>query len=131
MEDKNNPFYGKIYRGPKFFCDRKEETKQLTEYMANGVNVTLFAKRRLGKTGLLHHLFYKHRNNTNMVCMYADVLATNNLTEFTNHIATAVYNGFPPQKTLGKKKNGIVPHDFKPSNLVFDETYRETPFLKV
>ncbi|MDT8411920.1 MAG: ATP-binding protein [Vicingaceae bacterium] len=103
MEDKNNPFYGKIYRGSKFFCDRREETKQLTEYMANGVNVTLFAKRRLGKTGLLHHLFYKHRNNTNMVCVYADVLATNNLTEFTNHIATAVYNAFPPQKTLGKK----------------------------
>lgn len=103
MEDKNNPFYGKIYRGPKFFCDRTKETKQLSEYITNGVNVTLFAKRRLGKTGLLHHLFYKHRNNTNMVCMYADVLATNNLTDFTNHIATAVYNAFPPQKTLGKK----------------------------
>src|SRR5690554_2508360 len=103
MEDKNNPFYGKIYRGPKFFCDRKEETRQLSEYITNGVNVTLFAKRRLGKTGLLHHLFYKFRNNTNMVCMYADVLATNNLEDFTNHIATAVYNAFPPQKNLGKK----------------------------
>ncbi|MCB9359780.1 MAG: ATP-binding protein [Flavobacteriales bacterium] len=119
MQNKNNPFYGKIYRGPKFFCDRKEETKLLTNYITNGVNITLFAKRRLGKTGLLHHLFYQQRNNTNMVCIYVDVLATHNLVEFTNYMATAVYNAFPPQKTLGKKIMELFQR-FRPT-ISFDE----------
>ena len=103
MNDINNPFYGKIYRGSKFFCDRKEETALLTNYILNGINVTLFAKRRLGKTGLLHHLFYQQKNNPKIICIYTDILATKNLVDFTNHIASAVYNAFPPQKTLGKK----------------------------
>lgn len=119
MQDENNPFYGKIYRGPKFFCDRKEETKLLSNYIANGVNITLFAKRRLGKTGLLHHLFYQHRNNAKIVCIYVDILATNNLIDFTNYIATAVYNAFPPQKSLGKKVMELFQR-FRPT-ISFDE----------
>ena len=119
MNDINNPFYGKIYRGPKFFCDRKEETALLTGYILNGINVTLFAKRRLGKTGLLHHLFYQQRNNSKIVCIYADILATNNLVEFTNYIATAVYNAFPPQKTLSKKIMELFQR-FRPT-ISFDE----------
>tara|TARA_R110001592_G_scaffold36893_6_gene123630 strand:- start:1247 stop:2383 length:1137 start_codon:yes stop_codon:yes gene_type:complete len=119
MQDENNPFYGKIYRGPKFFCDRKEETKLLNNYIANAVNITLFAKRRLGKTGLLHHLFYQYRNNTKVVCIYVDILATNNLIEFTNYMATAVYNAFPPQKSLGKKIMELFQR-FRPT-ISFDE----------
>ncbi|OFY98723.1 MAG: hypothetical protein A3K10_01365 [Bacteroidetes bacterium RIFCSPLOWO2_12_FULL_31_6] len=103
METILNPFISSGYRKPEYFCDRVQESKQLNELMLNGANITLFAIRRLGKTGLIHHVFYPYRENSKIVCIYIDILATNNLAEFTNQLATAIYNRFPPQKTLGKK----------------------------
>jgi uncharacterized protein len=103
MGNENNPFVVIGYKGKEYFCDRKEEAKQLTRFMLNGVNVTLFAIRRLGKTGLLHHVFDPYKSSRKVACIYVDILATKNLTDFTNSLATAVYNRFPPQQTLGKK----------------------------
>ena len=103
MEKDFNPFISTGYKGPVYFCDREEESKQLTQLMLNGINVTLFAIRRLGKTGLIHHVFYPYQNSSKIACIYVDILATKNLEEFTNQLATAVYNRFPSQKTIGKK----------------------------
>jgi len=103
MEKDLNPFISTGYREPTYFCDRKEESKQLTQLMLNGVNVTLFAIRRLGKTGLIHHVFYPYQKSSKITCVYVDILATKNLEDFTNQLATAVYNRFPSQKTIGKK----------------------------
>lgn len=47
----------------KYFCDCKEESKQLTQFMLNGSDVTMFAIRRLGKTGLIDHVFYPFKKN--------------------------------------------------------------------
>lgn len=98
-----NPFISVGYREPKYFCDRREERKQLTQYMLNGINVTLFAIRRIGKTGLIHHTFYPYRKSRKIACIYVDILSSNNLGDFTNHLATAVYNRFSPINSLGKK----------------------------
>lgn len=103
MEIITNPFLLTGYVSPNYFCNRSHESKQLTRLMLNGTNVTLFALRRLGKTGLIHHVFYPYATSTKITCIYLDILATKNLSDFTNQIATAVYNRFPPQKTLGKK----------------------------
>lgn len=103
MKKELNPFISTGYREPTYFCDRKEESRQLTQLMLNGVNVTLFAIRRLGKTGLIHHVFYPYQTSRKIICIYVDILATKNLEEFTNQLATAVYNRFPAQKTIGKK----------------------------
>ncbi len=119
MEKSTNPFLLSGYKSPSYFCNRKEETKQLTQLMLNGVNVTLFAIRRLGKTGLIHHVFYPYQNNSKITCIYLDILATKNLADFTNQIATAVYNKFPPQKTLGKKIIELF-QSFRPI-ITFDE----------
>jgi uncharacterized protein len=103
MKNDSNPFLPVGYRGPKYFCDRKQESKLLTQIMLDGINVTLFAIRRLGKTGLIHHVFYPYRKSKTIACIYLDILATNSLSDFTNQIATAVYNRFPPNHSLGKK----------------------------
>lgn len=103
METINNPFLLTGYKNPSYFCDRKEESKQLSQLMLNGTNITLFAIRRLGKTGLIHHVFYPFQNSKTTTCIYLDILSTRNLSDFTNQIATAVYNRFPPQKNIGKK----------------------------
>lgn len=103
-----NPFITSGYYGPEYFCDRKEEAKQLEHYMLNGIHTTLFAIRRLGKTGLLHHVFYPYQNSKKMVCIYVDILATNSLADFTNQLATAIYNRFPADKTIGKKIISLI-----------------------
>ena len=119
MEIEFNPFISVGYKGSKYFCDRKEESKQLRNLMLSGVNVTLFAQRRIGKTGLIQHVFYPYRNNRKIACIYIDILSTNSLIDFTNQIATAVYNHFPPQNTLGKKIMNLL-HQFRPV-ISFDE----------
>ncbi len=103
MKKEFNPFLSIGYKDPAYFCDRKKESKQLTQFMQSGVNVTLFAIRRLGKTGLIHHVFYPYQKSSKITCIYVDILATKNLTEFANQLATAVYNRFPSQRTVGKK----------------------------
>lgn len=90
------------YRGPEYFCDRKAESAALLNYMQNGVHVAMFAQRRLGKTGLIQHVFHPFERAQKMVCIYMDILSTQNITEFTNHLATAVYNRFPPRQSIGK-----------------------------
>lgn len=103
MQDKNNPFYGEVYKGPELFCDREEESELLKKYMRDGINVTLFAMRRIGKTGLIHHVFHPYKKNSKVICVYLDILATNDLTQFTNALATAIYNRFPSQNKLAKR----------------------------
>ena len=54
----NNPFIIAGYEAPESFCDRKKETEGLLEALRNGRNVTLTSPRRIGKTGLILHLFH-------------------------------------------------------------------------
>ena len=41
-----NPFVYEGYEGPEYFCDRTEETEKLSEYLKNGVNMTLVSPRK-------------------------------------------------------------------------------------
>ena len=90
-----NPFVISGYHGPNWFCDRLLETKRLISFVKNGNNVTLFALRRLGKTGLIHHVFHQLAAAKKTACIYVDIFSTKSLKEFTNQLATAVYNRFP------------------------------------
>ena len=58
MKELNNPFLVYGYDGPQYFCDRETETQDLLEALLNGRNVSLISPRRMGKTGLIHNLFY-------------------------------------------------------------------------
>jgi hypothetical protein len=105
---EQNPFITVGYRGPEYFCDREEELKQLDAMIKQGVHVTLFAIRRLGKTGLIQHMFYPYRKSTTVHCIYLDILATENLADLTNQLATAIYNRFPPKSSRGKKVWDVI-----------------------
>ena len=61
MNDVNNPFLIYAYAGPKYFCDRIEETEHLISALRNGRNVTLMSPRRMGKTGLIQNVFHQIR----------------------------------------------------------------------
>jgi AAA+ ATPase superfamily predicted ATPase len=119
MKKELNPFITSAYEGPDHFCDRKTETKQLIDFVENGTNVTLFAIRRLGKTGLIQHVFNQLTEEKDTICIYIDILPTQNLQDFTNQLATAIYSKFPPNKRFGKKLVEFV-QQFRPI-ISFDE----------
>lgn len=103
MEKEFNPFLVSGYKGAKYFCDRETETATIKRNINSNINITLFAIRRIGKTGLIHHVFDSYKKNNKTVCIYVDILSSNNLKEFTNQLATVIYNSFPENKGIGKK----------------------------
>lgn len=103
MGDDFNPFLISGYSGPDFFCDREDETARLNRYIRNKNHVTLFAMRRLGKTGLIQHVFDAYKSRKTVNCLYVDILGTRNLREFCNQLATAIYNHFPENRGTGKR----------------------------
>ena len=90
-----NPFVNQGYIGPEYFCDRQQETELMLNHFENGRNITLVAPRRIGKTGLIKHLFHHiESQNKNAICLYIDIFATKNLRDFTEMFGSAVFNGF-------------------------------------
>ena len=103
-----NPFLTTGYKGDNYFCDRQAETTQLLTNIKNGNNTTLFALRRLGKTGLIQHVFHLLATNKKKACIYLDIFATQDLKDFTNQLATAIYQKFPEKKGIGAKLWNII-----------------------
>ena len=85
-----NPFVIYGYEGPDTFCDRKAETEKLKAAVENGRNVTLLAERRIGKTGLIKHLFDVLGRERRFATIYVDIFSTSSLLDFTSCLAGAV-----------------------------------------
>lgn len=66
-----------------------------------GQSTTLVAIRRIGKTGLIKHLQYKLSDD--MICIYTDILPTENSVDFLNTLATAILNSVPEKTSFGTK----------------------------
>ena len=83
MEQLNNPFVIYGYKGAEYFCDRKKETKTIVEALENERNVVLMSPRRIGKTGLIHHVFENIQDADSAVkCFYMDINATRSMEQF-------------------------------------------------
>lgn len=92
-----NPFIIHGYTGPETFCDRELELEKLKKAIENGRNVTLLAERRIGKTGLIKHLFNSLKPDPSTKCIYVDIFATRNLSEFTSKFAEAIIGSMDSQ----------------------------------
>ncbi len=115
IKDKN-PFFVYGYGGPKFFCDRKDETDQLISALKNGRNITLLSPRRMGKTGLILHAFNKIREqNKNAACFYMDIFPTRSLEQFTVLFGKTVLGTLD---SLGKKALNTAIQAFKSCKVV-------------
>ena len=93
---RNNPFIVYGYKDPETFCDRELELEKLQNAIENGRNVTLLAERRIGKTGLIKHLF-NSLSKSAYPCIYIDIFATSNLAEFTARFAEAIIGSLDSQ----------------------------------
>ena len=91
MESIRNPFILTPYVPEQFFCDRVAETAQLCKHIVNGRNVALFARRRLGKTGLIRHCFEEDVIKQNFNTFLVDIYPAGSLREMTALFAREVF----------------------------------------
>jgi AAA+ ATPase superfamily predicted ATPase len=101
IEKPLTPFPSVGYFGPEFFCDRENETASLVNNIKGGQSTTLVSVRRIGKTGLIKHLQYQL--NKDYICIYVDILPTENSIDFLNALATAILNALPEKTSIGSK----------------------------
>lgn len=94
---ERNPFITKGYAGPEFFCDREQETADLTKYLTNGNNIALISPRRLGKTELLHHVFEQPSVKENYYTFIVDIYATTSLRDLVNVLGKEILNALKPK----------------------------------
>ena len=91
MKKLINPFLITGYQGPEYFCDRKSETGTIVSALKNGRNITLISPRRMGKTGLIKHVFHQlQTQEKGAACFYLDIFPTQNLSEFVAMFGRAV-----------------------------------------
>jgi len=86
-----NPFITGRYVSDEFFCDRNDETAFLIKQITNGRNIALISPRRIGKTGLIHHLFNQREIADGYNTIFIDIYATSSLPEFVMMLGKAVY----------------------------------------
>ena len=91
-KNMNNPFIIFGYLSPDYFCDREIETEKIISALDNGRNITLLSLRRMGKTGLIYHVFHQLSEKTKDRLIYFDIMPTSNLNEFIREFSKAIIN---------------------------------------
>lgn len=100
----DNPFVFNGYRGKEYFFDREKETILLLQHALSGVNVTLIAQRRMGKTGLIFRLFDELKTTSSTITpIYVDIFATRDIAELNHTLASAILAAFPESTSIGHR----------------------------
>lgn len=86
-----NPFILTPFVPEEYFCDREAETALLCKHILNGRNVALFAKRRLGKTGLIRHCFEQKEIHEHFNTLLVDIYSAGSLKEMTALFAKEIF----------------------------------------
>jgi AAA+ ATPase superfamily predicted ATPase len=98
-----NPFFIGRYAGAKYFCDREKDTETLVKHIINGRNVALISPRRLGKSGLIHHMFSQRLIEENYITIYVDIYSTSNLCEFAKTLSEGIVKAIRSQQKWHEK----------------------------
>jgi hypothetical protein len=110
----SNPFISKGYVSKEFFCDRENELKKLEINANNGLDTTLFADRKIGKTGLIYRFFdYLKEINSPYTGIYVDIFSSRCLNDFVKLLSEAILRKYPEKTSLGKSFMKIL-KSFRP-----------------
>lgn len=121
MEQLNNPFVIYGYKGAEYFCDRKNETELITKALRNERNVVLISPRRIGKTGLIHHVFEQiQQTESDTECFYLDINATRNISQFIQLFGKTVIGKVDTFSQSAMRKVMAFFSNYKPT-MSFDE----------
>lgn len=94
-----NPFVLRGYISDKYFCDREKETADLIGEIKNGNNITLIAPRRIGKTGLVQHIYAQEGIQQDYYTFLVDIYATKNLADFIQELGKSILQGLKSKGT--------------------------------
>ena len=94
----SNPFIVSKSIPKELFCDRQEETEFLIKQIGNGRNVVLISPRRLGKTGLIHHLFAQEEIANHYHTFFVDIYPASSLQEMCYIFGKAVFEQLKSKK---------------------------------
>lgn len=89
--NQSNPFVIGKYVSDEFFCDREKDTELVKKQITNGRNMTLIADRRIGKSGLISHVFAQPDIQQNYYTIIVDLFATNSLSEMVSTWGKELY----------------------------------------
>ncbi len=87
---KENPFVLNVYSGPEYFCNREKETDEIINAIENRRNLSLISYRRLGKSGLIKHVFNQLQKEKGLKLFYIDILDTTDLNGFVELLAREI-----------------------------------------
>lgn len=112
--EKENPFALSVYAGPKYFCDRVQESSKIISAIKNRRNLTLISHRRMGKSGLIKHVFYQLRNEKGLKLFYIDIMDTGNLAGFVDLMAKEIIGKVDSRSMRLIKKFGDIVKSLRP-----------------
>lgn len=98
----NNPFLiTSDYIAEEYFCDREKETKVLIDNILNGRNTVLISPRRMGKSGLIAHVFHARSIKDSYRTFSIDLYSASSLSEMVLFLGKAITDTL---KSGGKRK---------------------------
>lgn len=93
----DNPFITFGYESAEYFCDRREETHELSTLLTNGNHVALISPRRMGKTGLLNHCFAQSSIQQKYYTFLIDIYATKNMQDMVFQMGRSIVTRLKPR----------------------------------
>lgn len=99
MKQLSNPFVIGKYVSKDYFCDREKESELLVHHIENGRHVTVMSERRIGKTGLIEHVFTNCLTNEYETFLI-DIYTCKNLREMVYLLANEVFKKIEKKKPL-------------------------------
>ena len=116
---KHNPFLITDYISPDLFCNRSNESRKMISAMQNGRNLTLLSIRRMGKTGLIKHVFHKLKKHKQTRLLYVDIISTQSIDDFIQLFSNAILADEKNNSNFIQKIQGLI--SGIRGKLVFDE----------
>ncbi|MBR4275337.1 MAG: ATP-binding protein [Prevotella sp.] len=107
MEQISNPFVIGKYVSKEYFCDREKEAEVLMHHILNGRNVTLMSERRLGKTGLIEHVFANYLPD-GYEPFVIDIYTCKSLKEMVYMLANEVFGRIKRRQPLLDRMMSVV-----------------------
>ena len=100
-----NPFFLSSDIPDAYFCDREKETLSLLRYVESRNNVLMISPRRMGKSGLIHHLFRQPDIRKNYYTFFVDIYETASLEELIQKMGREIVGklsrrGFDPVRNF-------------------------------
>jgi len=91
----------KGYVTPEYFCDREEETEKIISAIHNGRDLVIYGRRKMGKSALISHVFYKLGKGS--LNVWIDLLPSNNMNDLIDYTASAILRSIDNNTSIGKK----------------------------